>query len=538
MRIVSTKEMIDIEQKTKSEYFFEASLIVENSGVQGSLVLANILNEHQLNEEVVFLIGKGNNGADGLSIARHLRNMGHRCRAFMLFSKDECNDLLLKQVNMARAYGVSVNEIDNISQVEGYFEQMGHSVIVDALFGTGVQLPLSNFLYEIINYINDNAVLTVSVDVPSGVEGDSGRVQGNAIEADYTMAIGFPKLGHFVANGAKHSGELFVLDIGIPKKEKDLGDKFLLGPDCVSSLVGRRDKFADKKVYGHSLILGGSHGLIGAPVLASHAALRVGSGLVTCATWEPQYDLLNARLIPEIMTGYLPLDVNKWSRLIQDLNKYSSIVIGPGLARSSRSRRLVLEVLNNFDGPVIIDADAINVMKLEEDVKAFRMRNAPTVLTPHFGEFAKFTGIDIEDLKENPVQHLKEVIEKINCTVVLKGPCSYLGYSDGRVFFNYFPNDGLATGGSGDVLAGLLCGLMAQEPSLSDKNPLVAKYKVFNDTVGLAVYLHTIAGEVAAKKFGVRSMSALSLVEALPDAFNELDKRLTEYYEEIGHSEL
>jgi NAD(P)H-hydrate repair Nnr-like enzyme with NAD(P)H-hydrate dehydratase domain len=149
------------------------------------------------------------------------------------------------------------------------------------------------------------------------------------------------------------------------------GNKFLLSVEDVSVLHSRRDKFADKKVFGHSLVIGGSHGLTGALVLASQAALKVGAGLVTAATWEPQYKEFMDRLIPEVMTGYIPLDTNMWPRLIRDLNKYSSIVIGPGLAKSTRARRLVLEVLNNFDGPVVLDADAINVLSLKRRCESF-----------------------------------------------------------------------------------------------------------------------------------------------------------------------
>ncbi len=526
MRIVTTEEMKSIETVTRDEYHFDERLIIENAGVRGAEVIAEVLAENNIDEEIIFLIGKGNNGSDGIAMARHLVNNGFRCRAFVFFSEQECHPELLTQIEMAHRFGVKLNYIEKVNQVSSYFDQMGSGVIVDALFGTGVQLPLSDFMYEVIEVVNESAMLIFSVDIPSGVAGNSGSIKGNAIFADITLAVGFPKLGYYVAEGARRSGVIKIIDVGLPQAMVEKGDKFLLDPRHMVDLMGHRDKFGDKKVFGHSLVLGGSHGLTGAPALASTASLRVGSGLVTAATWEPQYQEMLSRLIPEVMTGYVPLEVNRWARLIKDLNKYSSIVIGPGLAKSTRARRLVLEVLNNFDGPVVVDADAINVLNYKEDKDAFTMRNAPTILTPHFGEFCKFTGVEYEKLNERPVDFLKELVDSINCTVVLKGPCTYLGCSDGNVYFNYYPNDGMATGGVGDVLAGILGGLLGQEPSTRSKQSLTKRYERVNQTVALAVYLHSVAGKIAADDFGVRTMSANSLIESLPKAFKVLDDKL------------
>lgn len=532
MRIVSLEEMINIEELAKKEFFFDEKLIIENVGVRGASAINEILGQIRVGDEVVFLIGKGNNGSDGLAIARHLSNLGIRCRAFMFFSEGECKEELIEQKKMAKAFGVAISHIEKASALSGYFDQMGSQIVIDALFGTGVQLPLSNFIYEVIDSVNDGSRMTISIDIPSGVQGDTGAMQGNAIRANHTLAVGFPKLGHYIADGAKHTGELTILDVGLPNELHNNGDKFLLRPQHMVDMVNPRDKFADKKVYGHSLVLGGSHGLTGAPCLAASASLKVGSGLVTAATWEPQYHEMIQRLIPEVMTGYVPLEVKQWDRLIRDLNKYSSVVIGPGLARSSRARRLVLEILNNFDGPVILDADAINVLNYKEDKKAFTMRNAPTVLTPHFGEFCRFTGIDYDKLEQAPVSYLKELVDSINCTVVLKGPCTYLGCTDGSVYFNYYPNDGMATAGVGDVLAGILGGLLGQDEEIKNAHSLVQKYEAFNRTVALSIYLHSLAGRYAAYDFGVRTMSAQSLIQSLPKAFSELENDLAEVYKD------
>lgn len=528
MRIVSTKEMKEIEQKAFEKFHFSERLIVENVGMRGAQYLIdNILSK--TNElEILFLIGKGNNGADGLAIARHLSSHGVRVRAFTFFDESESSEELLHQKRMASSFGVIINQINELEELESYLTHTrGDTMVVDAIFGTGVTLPLSNFLYEVIHFINENSLYTVSIDMPSGVEGDTGFIQGNAIEADLTLVVGLPKLGHYVAEGATLTGELAVLDIGLPYSLLiEEGDKYLLQLENLVDVASKRNKFADKKTYGHTLILGGSHGLTGAVAMAATAALKVGSGLITAATWESQYQEMIPRLIPEVMTGYIPMDTAKWPNLIKSLDKYAAIVIGPGLARSTRTRRLVLEVLQSYKGPVVLDADAINVMSMKEDAQVFSLRNAPTVLTPHLGEFSRFTGVPYEELIKKPVEYVKKLVEEINCSVVLKGPCTYLGFPNGKVYFNFFPNDGMAKGGVGDVLAGILGGLLGQEAELKENSSLVNRYENFSRTVSLAVFIHSFAGKIAAEDKGVRAMSAMSLIEAFSETFKHIDKEM------------
>lgn len=528
MRIVDKAEMKEIERMAQENFGFSERLIIENVGITGAQAIEQRVPSLNTGQKILFLVGKGNNGADGVAIARHLVAKGFDVAAFVFFEEDQRSQELRYQLNMAKSYGVDVYDIAQSDVFIGYCQQLaGNLIFVDAIFGTGVRLPLSNLLYDVIDFVNTNSSLTIALDIPSGVEGDTGLIQGKAVKADITLAVGLPKLGYYEADGVKLVGDVEVLHVGFPQEALKRGNKFLLKLEDVINPSDRRDKFADKKNFGHVLCLGGSHGLTGALSLASQAALKTGAGLVTAATWEPQYQELMMRLIPEIMTGYVPLEVSNWPRLIKDLNKYSAIVIGPGLARSTRARRLTLEVLNNFDGPLVIDADAINVLMLQEDKSVFTMRNAPTVLTPHFGEFARFCSIDYDELMKSPVKHLMALVEQINCSVILKGPCTYLGLTDGSVYFNYFPNDGMATGGVGDVLAGILGGLLGQEAELKNcSDSLASRYQIFNNTVGLGVLAHTMSGHYAAQDLGARAMTALSLTKYFPTTFKELEKRI------------
>jgi NAD(P)H-hydrate epimerase len=528
MRIVTQNEMKELELEAQKRFHFPEKLIIENVALGAAKTITTKLGEDIHAGELIFLIGKGNNGGTGLAVARHLASMGFESQAFLLFDKNDSSQEVKDQLRIAESYGVRTAYIEDVGNLESYFQQNSSpKIIIDAIFGTGVRLPLSQFLYDVIHLVNQVKAFTISLDIPTGVEGDTGFIQGNAIQADLTLAVSLPKLGYFQAEGAKLVGEIEIISSGLPKAIMDKGgDKFLIDDNIKFELPHERNKFGDKRLFGHTLVIGGSHGLTGALVMASTAAIKVGAGLVTAATWEPQYQEFISRLIPEVMTGYIPLDQTKWGRLIKDLEKYDSIVIGPGLARSNRARMLVLEILNNFSGPVVLDADAINVLTLKEDASVFTLRNAPTLMTPHFGEFSRFAGISIPDVNKEPFRYLREVIEEINCSVILKGPCTYLAFTNGKTYFNYAPNDGMATGGVGDVLAGILGGLIGQEANLKRRDSLYNIYENLNRTILMGIMIHTMAGKSAAEKYGVRPMTATSLIEVFPEAFKSLDDYL------------
>lgn len=526
MRIVDLNEMKEIENQAIEKYGFTEDLIIENVGIQGAHFLdENFLQEHSY-EELVVLVGPGNNGADGLALARHLKNLGHSVRAFLLFPDDMVKPYLLKQMELAKNFGVRMSEIRNFDQIDSYFsETPGPFCIVDAILGTGFRLPLSNYLFDIINAVNNYASLMVALDIPSGITGDTGKMSSTAIKADYTLAIGLPKIGLYVSDGAMYSGSMFTLDAGFPRELIEGGDKSLLSLESVVSIYRPRNKFAHKNSFGHALVLGGSQGLTGALIMASKAALKVGTGLVTASTWTENYGELASRIIPEIMTGMIPVEEEEINHILKELDRYHSIVIGPGLGRSQKARDIVLAVLNNFSGPVILDADAIKVMSLKDDGHIIQHRKFPTILTPHMGEFAHFFGTSVEQVLEDPITYLKSLVDQTNSSVILKGPCTFLGFPNGEVHVNYSPNDGMATGGSGDVLAGILGGLLAQIPVDRSRSSIFDDKRHFYQALRLGVAVHTLTGKYAAENLGERAMSAGSLIDYLAQAFKEIEQR-------------
>lgn len=525
MRVVNTEEMKKIEKITMEEMGFSEGLILENVGQSGAdFIEASFLKEFYPGE-IIVLVGKGNNGSDGLAIGRHLANKGYSVRAFLLFSEDEFGDELNRQLGFAKKFGVKVNEVRDTDQLESYFTQtQDEFFVIDAILGLGFRPPLSNYLFDVVNLVNQYASLLIAVDVPTGISGDNGAMSGNAMKADFTMAVGLPKVCHYVGDGATHTGQLVTLNAGFPLDILVGGDKFVLKDFDVAAALKTRDKFAHKNSFGHCLIVGGSPGLTGAVIMSSMAALKVGTGLVTASTWDESYPEMCTRIIPEVMTGLIPTEKEDVEEIIRELKRWDSIVIGPGLGRGEKARDTVLKVLNHFAGPVVVDADAIRVLNIDEDAQVLAQRKWPTLLTPHIGEFADFAKTEKEKVLDNPMEYLRTVVDKTNSCILMKGACSYLGLPNGEIYINYFPNDGMASGGSGDVLAGILGGLLAQSPMEVKSSAMFANRSVVYDAIKLGLTAHTLAGKHAAIKEGPRAMTAGSLISNLGEAFKELEE--------------
>jgi len=526
MRVVDKEEMRAIENQAIEGHGFNVDLIIENVGIRGADFIEHIILESHEFEEIVFLIGQGNNGADALAIARHLRNKGLACRAFTLFPEEDFTPALLEQKRIAEQFGVKFTELSGTDQLKAYFLQTQEDYcVIDGILGIGFRAPLSNYLFDIVKIVNDHATVVVSLDISTGVEANSGTVNSEAIDADYTLAIGLPKTGHYIGDGAKQSGEIAVIDAGFPAATMEGGDKALLLSENLSGIYEGRSKFAHKNTFGHALVVGGSPGMTGALIMASEAALKVGTGLVTAATWNESYPEATARMTPEIMTGLVPTERDDVEDIIRVLERYDSIVIGPGMGRTGKTRSTVVKLLSNFAGPVAVDADGINALSLKEDADLLKSRKGVTILTPHIGEFASFMGVSNEEVLDNPIDLLKEAVDKTNSCIILKGACSFLGFPSGEILINYFPNDGMASGGSGDVLVGMLGGLLAQAaPDKIDKKKsgLFTDDGRYNQAICLGVSIHTLAGKHAANKLGPEAMTARSITEHISDAFLEL----------------
>ena len=277
----------------------------------------------------------------------------------------------------------------------------------------------------------------------------------------------------------------------------------------MSALLKERDRYGHKNSFGHTLLIGGSPGRLGAIAMAAKACHKMGTGLVTVASWEDSMTPLLVKLPSETMAVPLRLSGPEFEAYKQNLPSYSSIVIGPGMGLRADGRELLEQIFGSYSGPIVIDADALNLIADHKMHSLLVNRRAPTVLTPHVGEMARLLGVSKETVTQDPVKALKQAVEMTHATVMLKGAATLIASPEDVLYLNHYPNDGMATAGSGDVLAGMIGGLLGQ------------RMDSFQGTL-LGVYLHSLAGDFAAQEFGHRSMTAPDIIENIYNAFKEI----------------
>ena len=325
-----------------------------------------------------------------------------------------------------------------------------------------------------------------------------------------TISFGFPKVGHFLPPGAGRRGELINVDISLPPKYRREGDKFLLMRAPMAALLNERDRYGHKNSFGHTLLFGGSPGRLGAIAMAARATHRMGTGLVTVATWADSFDTLLIKIPNETMAVAVhDTKGPEFEEYLKELAQYSSVVVGPGMGLRPDGRVILEELLKNYQGPLVIDADALNLVSEYKMHHLLQARRAPTVLTPHPGEMARLLDVSKEEVRNDPVAAIREAVKQTHAIVLLKGAATLITSPDEKLYLNHYPNDGMATAGSGDVLAGMIGGLLGQ------------RMDPFKGTQ-LGVYLHSLAGDFAARQFGHRSMTAPDIIENISHAFQEI----------------
>ena len=464
---------------------------------------------------ITVLVGPGNNGADGFVAARHLQRWGAEVVAHLPTPRPEHDP----KKEMALLEGVSVCNAADDSGLTRFRDDLGRSsLVIDAVLGTGRARPMEGLVREAMNVLQDehasNSLMQVlALDLPSGLDADTGQVDPASPRADVTAALGFPKVGHFRFPGAEKVGRLEVLDIGIPLAAADgISQELtleLMTARTAAARLPRRPLNSHKGTFGHALIVGGSRHFVGAAYLASQAAARVGPGLVTVAAPQGIHPMLASKLSETI---HLPLPEDAEGRLCgasadtcRDLlSRYDAMAIGCGMGRSDGGAALIQQLLLADGGlscPVLIDADGLNNLSVWSEW--WRKLARPAVLTPHPGEMATLTGLTTADIQERRVEVAQEYAAFWGATVVLKGAHTVVASEDGRCYASPFVNPGLASGGTGDVLSGIIVGLLAQ--GIGPDDAAVA-----------GVYLHGAVAEEVRAEMGESGALASDLLPKLP----------------------
>lgn len=513
MRICTAQEMRELDLLAEREYGLDPAILMENAGRSASQVILERYPHAGRDTEILVFAGKGNNAGDAFVVARRLMSLERRVRVFHLETAAGYKGATLKNFEILQKLKARLTYVDSPSDLEAFFNSSaGPFTIVDGILGTGLKGNLDGIFHDVVEMVNSvNASEVIALDIPTGVSGDTGMVQGTSIHANLTVSFGFPKLGHFLPPGAGRRGDLVNVDISLPARFRREGDKFLLLRNPMHELLRQRDRYGHKNSFGHTLLVGGSPGRLGAICMASRAAHKMGTGLVTVATWDDSIDTLLIKLPDETMA--VPIrtegqEADNYRKAIAS-STYSSLVIGPGLGLRPEGRMLLEDGLKLYPGPVVLDADALNLIADHKLHSLIQSRRAPTVLTPHPGEMARLLGASKDEVVNDPIRAIREAVKLTHGIVVLKGAATLVGSTEDVLYLNHYPNDGMATAGSGDVLAGMIGGLLGQ------------KVEAFQGTL-LGIYLHSLAGDIAARTFGHRSMTAPDIIESISHAFKEI----------------
>ncbi|MCX6258042.1 MAG: NAD(P)H-hydrate dehydratase [Bacteroidia bacterium] len=451
--------------------------------------------------------GTGNNGGDGLVIARILAENNYITDVFVIrASSNESDDF--KENYERLSMQTSINPVNLFDHDEMPVIE-NDCVVIDAMFGSGLTRPLTGFAAHIVHHINHNAQDIIAIDMPSGLFGEdnSANEKENIIKARQTLTFEFPKLSFFFPENERYTGNWTVIPIGINQTFIDIAqtEKYYTREEDILPLIRIRRKFAHKKNFGHALLVSGSYGKMGAAILASRACLRTGVGLLTVHIPSFGYTIIQTD-VPEAMTsidGY-----NKVISKIPLTENFTTVGIGPGIGKSPTTRDAFYDLLQNLRLPMVIDADAINI--LSENKEMIGMIPPSSILTPHPKEFERLVGIFRDSYTR--LQMLMEFTIKNNVFVVLKGAYTSVACPDGTCYFNSTGNPGMATGGSGDVLTGMILSLLAQGYSSKEASLL-------------GVYLHGLAGDIAADVVSEESLIASDIISYIGAAFNHLSKQ-------------
>ena len=457
---------------------------------------------------VLALCGKGNNGGDGIAAARLLRRRGVDARVHLVTGEERLSGDAAAQLRRFRADGGRVVSTLDLAHVD---------VAIDCMLGTGATGPAREPVPTVVTELDrrrdePSPFRVVACDLPSGVDADTGQVEGDAVTADLTVVIGAGKRGLWLAPARAYCGELRVADIGLDAGTEVPVAHVLDEADVRESVVPTWRHGIDKRGRGVVVLIAGSPGMAGAAILCARGALGMGAGLLTVATAAPVRDVV-APAVPEAMTvGLPPHDPDRAFDLVADrLDGADALGVGPGLGRDDATQALVHRLVREAPVPIVLDADGLNAFRHDGDALADRRAVRDLVVTPHAREYARLLGKEVDDVWDDRIFSVGEVARRWGATVVLKGPGTIVEEPPDRTFINPTGTPALATGGTGDVLTGMLAVALATGPRWSG--------------VAATAYVHGLAGEIAARRTATRSVTAMDVAAAIPAALASLERR-------------
>ena len=511
MKIANSEQMREMDRRTIEEFHVPSLVLMENAALRVVDVLS-LRFAHLSGKRIAVVCGGGSNGGDGMAIARHLSSRFHALVTIWLsVDASKLKGEALSQFQMAQAYGLDFKSTDSIDLSRA-------DLVIDALFGTGIKGAVVGRSAAVIRAINESRKPVISVDVPSGLEADTGRAEGAVVQASMTVTFTIPKFGEVVYPGASFTGELLVENIGTPQQVIDVSPtrRFCTQSSDVATWLPKRVEARDsnKGTFGHVVIFAGAEGFTGAPVLVADSAARAGCGLVTLVVPKEIQPQVVSQVSSVVMTRGLSegyggtFGGDSVDEALKMVEQASAVAIGPGIGGGDEVAAFVRSFVSRCQKPIVIDADAINLLAKESDrgLAVLKMRKAATILTPHPAELGRLLAVKTEEIEADRSSFVIQASRKYGCVMVLKGASTLTVSQEGQIYINQTGNPGMATGGTGDALTGVIAALLAQRLS-----PLEA--------AAAGVHIHGLAADLAAKAIGgTTGLIATDIIKNVPQA--------------------
>ena len=518
MKVSSVSEMRALDRAAIEKFGVVAELLMENAGQAVYYVISKEFGIKRKN--FVIFCGLGNNGGDGFVVARKIHSSGGAVKVFVLGDPSKFKGAAKINLDIVSRLPIKVRQIESIEAVK---TEVAHcDGIVDAILGTGLTRDVAGLYRDVIELINESGKTVFSVDIPSGVHGDTGKVMGAAVKADYTITFGLPKIGNMLFPGYDLCGKLYVSHISFPPSIHD-ADTLKVEINHPLRLFPR-DKDAHKGDFGEVLFVAGASSYFGAPYFAALSFLKAGGGYSRLAAPESIVPFIASKgseivFVPQVETISGSIALENKRALLELSERMDMVILGPGLSLEKETQQLVRELAGEVDKPLLIDGDGITA--LCQDLQIVKGRKAETILTPHLGEMSRITKMSVREIDANKIDVLQRTAAELNATIVLKGAHSLVGYPDERVFINMSGNPGMATAGSGDVLTGTIAAMFGLGLSVQE-------------AVRKGVFMHGLAGDLAAEDKGEDGITAQDILDYLPLAVKvdreDLNEMLRERY--------
>jgi NAD(P)H-hydrate epimerase len=508
MKVVNIREMGSLDRYASEKLNISEEILMENAGHAASFILSKEMGIKD--KKFVVLCGIGNNGGDGFVVARHIHANGGTAKVFIIGDPDKFKGAAKTNLEILTKLPVEIRKIETAKTVED--DILRAHGIVDAIFGTGLDREVSGLYREVIQLINGGNKKVLSLDIPSGVNGGTGEIMGIAVEADYTVTFGLPKIGNMLYPGYGLCGKLYVTHISFPPSLRE-DDKIRVEINGPVQLPPR-ERDAHKGSVGEVLFIAGAAGYFGAPYFAALSFLKTGGGYARLAIPHSMAPFIAQKgseivFVPQRETPTGSLSMKNRDSLLDLSRKMDMVVIGPGLSLEEETQQLVRELVKEINKPIIVDGDGLTAVADAPEV--IRERRAPTVLTPHPGEMSRIAKKTIGEIKKDRVSILQNAARDLQAIIALKGAHSLIGCPDERIFINLSGNPGMATAGSGDVLTGTIAAMFGLGLPIED-------------AVRKGVFIHGLSGDLAAEDKGEDGITAQDVLEYLPTAM-KLDRK-------------